>query len=99
MAQPNGTSASSKPTPPKPSNPPNQTLYLNNLPDKMQKTALRRQLYLLFSTHASVIDIIALRTMKMRGQAFVVFRDVTTATQVMRVVDGRQFFGRELVSK
>ncbi|CAM1506827.1 Fc.00g064680.m01.CDS01 [Cosmosporella sp. VM-42] len=77
--------------------PPNQTLYVNNLPSsKIQKNDLRTALYLLFSTYGPVLDVVALKTMSMRGQAHVVFRDVQAATQAMRSLEGQDFLGRQL---
>lgn len=52
---------------------------------------------MLFSTYGPVLDIVALKTMKMRGQAHVVFRDVQASTQAMRALDGQMFLGRQLV--
>ncbi|KFY17610.1 hypothetical protein V491_04964, partial [Pseudogymnoascus sp. VKM F-3775] len=77
--------------------PPNQTLYITNLPSsKIQKYDLRLSLYTLFSTYGPVLDVVAMKTMKMRGQAHVVFRDAQTATQAMRALKGFEFFGYEL---
>ncbi|KAF4962685.1 hypothetical protein FSARC_9246 [Fusarium sarcochroum] len=77
--------------------PPNQTLYVTNLQSsKVQKADLRTALYLLFSTYGPVLDVVALKTMKMRGQAHVVFRDVQSATQAMRSLEGQSFLGRDL---
>ncbi|KAK7422601.1 hypothetical protein QQZ08_009407 [Neonectria magnoliae] len=77
--------------------PPNQTLYVTNLPSaKVQKADLRTALYMLFSTYGPVLDVVALKTMTMRGQAHIVFRDVQTATQAMRALEGQEFLGREL---
>ncbi|RYO87872.1 hypothetical protein DL764_008802 [Monosporascus ibericus] len=77
--------------------PPNQTLYVTNLPSaKIQKSDLKTALYLLFSTYGPVLDVVALKTIKMRGQAHIVFRDVQAATQAMRSLEGFQFLGREL---
>lgn len=82
-----------------PSIPPNQTLYVTNLPSaKIQKEDLRTALYMLFSTYGSVLDVVALKTMKMRGQAHIVYKDIQTATQAMRALNGFEFFGREMVS-
>lgn len=78
--------------------PPNQTLYITNLPSvKIQKEELRTALYLLFSTYGPVIDVVALKTIKMRGQAHIVYRDIQTATQAMRSLDGFELLGREMV--
>ncbi|GAO15527.1 uncharacterized protein UV8b_02990 [Ustilaginoidea virens] len=77
--------------------PPNQTLYVTNLPSsKIQKADLRTALYLLFSTYGPVLDVVALKTMDMRGQAHIVYRDVQTATQAMRSLEGQEFLGRNL---
>lgn len=74
--------------------PPNQTLYITNLPSaKIQKEDLRTALYMLFSTYGPVLDVVALKTIKMRGQAFIVYRDIMTATQALRSLDGFEFFG------
>jgi len=77
--------------------PPNQTIYVTNLPSsKIQKADLRTALYMLFSTYGPVLDIVALKTMKMRGQAHITFRDIQAATQAMRSMDGQEFLGRQI---
>lgn len=73
------------------------SLYLTNLPEKIQKTDLRLSLYTLFSTYGPVLDVVAVRNNKMRGQAHVAFRDVHTSTQAMRTLQGFDFFGKEMV--
>lgn len=78
--------------------PPNQTLYVTNIPSKKPpKAQLRVLLYTLFSTYGPVLDVVALRTGKMRGQAHIVFRDINAATQAMRALQGWNFLGCELV--
>ena len=52
---------------------------------------------MLFSTYGPVLDVVALKTIQMRGQAHVVFRDVQAATQAMRSLDGQVFLGRQMV--
>ncbi|EFR01753.1 U1 small nuclear ribonucleoprotein A [Nannizzia gypsea CBS 118893] len=75
---------------------PNQTLYCTNLPDKIKKPDLRTALYTLFSTYGAVLDVVAMRSKGMRGQAHIVFRDVQTSTQAMRALQGFDFFGKEM---
>ena len=53
---------------------------------------------MLFSTYGPVLDVVALKTDKMRGQAHIVYRDIQTATQAMRSLDGSSFLGQEMVS-
>ncbi|GAD93519.1 RNA recognition motif containing protein [Paecilomyces variotii No. 5] len=76
---------------------PNQTLYVQNLPDKLRKPDLRLSLYTLFSTYGTVLDVVAMKTAKMRGQAHIVFRDVQSSTQALRALQGFDFFGKEMV--
>jgi RNA recognition motif-containing protein len=76
---------------------PNQSLYIQNLPEKLQKHDLKRNLYMLFTTYGPVLDVTAVKSSKMRGQAHVLFRDANTATQAMRHCQGLDFFGREMV--
>ncbi|PNS17807.1 hypothetical protein CAC42_3202 [Sphaceloma murrayae] len=46
-----------------------ETIYCRNLPDKLPKDDLKRELYMLFATYGPVLDVVALKTHKMRGQA------------------------------
>lgn len=76
---------------------PNTTLYINNLNDKVNKEELRIQLYALFATHGKVIDVVATKSPKMRGQAFLVFADLAGATSAMRACAGMVFYDKPLV--
>ncbi|KAH6646481.1 hypothetical protein BKA67DRAFT_664317 [Truncatella angustata] len=80
-----------------PPTPPNQTLYITGLPSsKIQKADLKTALYMLFSTYGPVFDVVVLKTLKMRGQAHVVFRDIQAATQAMRSLEGFVFLGQPM---
>jgi RNA recognition motif-containing protein len=78
-------------------NQPNPTLYINNLNDKVHKEELRSQLHALFSTYGKLLDVVALKTAKMRGQAFLVFSDLASATAAMRACEGMMFYDKPLV--
>ncbi len=77
---------------------PQATLYLNNLNEKIHKDELRIQLYALFTTYGKIIDIIASKSPAMRGQAFLVFSDLTGATSALRACDGMVFYDKPMVS-
>ena len=77
---------------------PNSTLYINNLNDKVTKDELKSQLYALFSTYGRIIDIIALKGQRMKGQAFLVFSDLAGATTAMRACEGMLFYDKPMVS-
>lgn len=73
-------------------------LYCTNLPDRrIQKQDLRTALYALFSTYGTVLDVVCMKTNKMRGQAHIVFRDVQASTQALRALQGFDFFGKQMV--
>ncbi|XP_061084316.1 U2 small nuclear ribonucleoprotein B'' [Conger conger] len=75
---------------------PNHTIYINNVNDKIKKEELKRSLYALFSQFGQVIDIVALKTMKMRGQAFVVFRELGSSTNALRQLQGFPFYNKPM---
>ncbi|KAJ1964331.1 hypothetical protein H4R35_007155 [Dimargaris xerosporica] len=75
---------------------PKETLYIHHLNEKVRKDELRRSLYHLFSAYGRVLDVRAYRTHRLRGQAFVVFRDVTAATMALRQLNGFLFYDKPL---
>mmetsp|Transcript_57364 Transcript_57364/g.151059 ORF Transcript_57364/g.151059 Transcript_57364/m.151059 type:complete len:255 (+) Transcript_57364:103-867(+) len=75
---------------------PNQTIYVNNLNDKLSKDILRRELYVLFSQFGSILDIVAMKTPKMRGQAFIVFQDIRAASIALSKLQDFEFYGKRL---
>jgi len=75
---------------------PNQTVYVHNLNEKMKLSDLKTNLYHLFSQHGSVLDIHARKTYKLRGQAWIIFNDVSSATKAVKEADGADFFGKKL---
>jgi U2 small nuclear ribonucleoprotein B'' len=80
------------------SNQPSPTLYVNNLNDKVHKDELRSQLYALFSTYGKIIDVVAIKSPKLKGQAFLVFSDLASATTAMRSLEGMVFYDKPMVS-
>lgn len=76
---------------------PNTTLYINNLNDKINKEEIRSQLYSLFTTYGKLIDVVSTKTPKMRGQAFLVFTDLASATAALRACDGMVFYNKPMV--
>lgn len=79
---------------------PNQSLYVKNLNEKINKDDLKRALYILFSTYGPVLDIVTTRKSAkgkpMRGQAHICFRDIQTSTQAMRALQGFEMFDKEM---
>lgn len=76
---------------------PNNTIYINNLNEKIKKDELKKSLYAIFSQFGQILDIVALKTLKMRGQAFVIFKEIASATNALRSMQGFPFYDKPMV--
>ncbi|KAF9597745.1 hypothetical protein IFM89_021232 [Coptis chinensis] len=76
--------------------PPNQTIYIKNLNEKVKKDELKRSLYALFSQYGRILDVVALKTAKLRGQAWVVFSEVTAASNAVRSMQNFPFYDKPM---
>ena len=59
---------------------------------------LKKSLYAIFSQFGEIMDIVALKTLKMRGQAFVAFKEISSATNALRSMQGFPFYDKAMVS-
>jgi len=75
---------------------PNNTIYINNLNEKIKKEELKKSLYAIFSQFGQIIDIVALKTLKMRGQAFVIFKEIQSSTNALRSMQGFPFYDKPM---
>ena len=57
---------------------------------------LKKSLYAIFSQFGQILDIVALKTLKMRGQAFVIFQDITAATTAAKSMQGFPFYDKPM---
>lgn len=76
--------------------PPNQTLYVNNLNEKIKIAELKCCLLELFAAYGEVVDIVAAGSQAKRGQAFVVFRDISCATNALRALQNFLFLDKPM---
>ena len=77
--------------------PPSQTLYVQNLTEKVKKAPLKKSLYVAFSPFGRVVDIVHCRSNALRGQAWVVFGDVACATAAMAKLQSFPLFDKPMV--
>lgn len=75
---------------------PNHTIYINNLNEKIKKEELKKSLYAIFSQFGQILDIVAIKTLKMRGQAFVIFKEIASATNALRSMQGFPFYEKPM---
>ena len=59
----------------------NETLYINHLNEKIKTDLLRENLYYLFSQYGDVLEINLRKSRKMKGQAFIVYKDINDASR------------------
>jgi len=76
--------------------PPNQTLYVNNLNEKIKIPDLKCTLLELFSAYGEVVDIVAAASLKKKAQAFIIFRDISCATNALRALQGFVFLDKPM---
>ena len=75
---------------------PRETVYVNNLNDRINQEETKKSLYAAFSQFGPILDVVAMRTYKMRGQAFIVFRDISSASQAVRQMQGFPFYDKPM---
>ena len=76
---------------------PSPTLYLNRLDERIHVEDLRSLLFELCSQFSLVIDVVAAQTLRKKGQAFVVFDDIPSATLALRYLrQGQTLLGKEI---
>ncbi|KAI8128242.1 U1 small nuclear ribonucleoprotein A [Lucilia cuprina] len=77
---------------------PNQTIYITHsyYNEKIKKEELKKSLYAIFSQFGQILDIVALKTLKMRGQAFVIFKEIGSASNALRTMQGFPFYDKPM---
>ncbi|KAI3430726.1 hypothetical protein D9Q98_005312 [Chlorella vulgaris] len=75
---------------------PNQTIYVANLQQKIKKQELKQLLFCLFGQFGKIIDIVTMRTDRLRGQAWIVFSDISAATAALRGMQDFPFFEKPM---
>ena len=75
---------------------PNQTIYINNLNEKIKKEVLKKSIYSAFSQFGKILDVTCCKGIRLRGQAWVCFADVASATNALRQMQGPFVFFERL---
>lgn len=66
--------------------------------DALNCTAdLKKAVYAIFSQFGKILDVVALKTYRLRGQAWVVFADIRSAGEAIRTMQGFPFFDKPMV--
>ncbi len=76
---------------------PNCTLYIQNLNEKASIPTLKYDLLRKFSAFGQILEFNAKKSLKMRGQAFVVFSTEASAKKALQELQGRPLYGKPMV--
>ncbi|KAF3436464.1 hypothetical protein FNV43_RR23556 [Rhamnella rubrinervis] len=76
--------------------PPNVTIYINNLNEKIKLEELKKSLHAVFSQFGKILEVLAFKTLKHKGQAWVVFDDVSSASNALRQMQGFPFYDKPM---
>ncbi|GAU11230.1 hypothetical protein TSUD_342200 [Trifolium subterraneum] len=77
--------------------PQNVTIYINNLNEKIKIEELKKSLHAVFSQFGKILEVLAFKTLKHKGQAWVIFEDVTSASNALRQMQGFPFYDKPMV--
>ena len=69
---------------------------MKNLEERIKPEQLKEALNEIFSEYGNVIDLIAKRNLKAKGQAFIVFDDTDAATRAIEEVQGFELFEKPM---
>jgi len=87
------------PAPPQPSQEPeyvSETLYIQNLNEKIKIPVLKASLRGLFKSYGEVLDVVAHSNLRMRGQAFVSFESAEVAKKALKEVRGFPLYSKPM---
>lgn len=72
------------------------TLYVNNLNDKINAETLKKSLREVFAAFGGIIDIIAMKSLKRRGQAWIIFKEQSSASNALKSLQGFPFYNKPM---
>lgn len=67
------------------------------LTNQLSFLELKKSLYAIFSQFGQILDIVAMKTLKTRGQAFVIFKEIASATTALSSMQGFPFYEKPMV--
>ncbi|QPH04517.1 hypothetical protein C2857_001591 [Epichloe festucae Fl1] len=78
------------------SNLPISTVYVQNLEERIKTQQLSETLKTIFSEFGTIIDIVAKKNLRAKGQAFIVYDDPTSATDAIDELQGFELFDKPM---
>jgi len=69
-------------------------VYASNLEERIKITDLVESLRELFAEYGNIVDVIAKKSLKRRGQAFIIYDNVESAQSAIDEINGFEIFGK-----
>ncbi|CEI95026.1 hypothetical protein RMCBS344292_09227 [Rhizopus microsporus] len=76
---------------------PNRTVYVSNLNEKVKLDVLKNSLRTLFKQFGEVLDVVAHRNIRMRGQAFIAYPDEECAAKAIKELQHFVLYDKPMV--
>jgi len=75
---------------------PCQTIYVNNLNEKIRHDELKKALTAVFKQFGTIVEIVAMKSMRRKGQAYISFTKLDEAVQAQKAMQGFPLFQKPL---
>ncbi|KAJ9644916.1 uncharacterized protein PV06_08792 [Exophiala oligosperma] len=77
-------------------NAPSSTVYVKNLEERIKIDQLKEALTEIFSEYGNIIDLVAKKNLKAKGQAFIVFDSADDAAKAIEEINGFELFDKPM---
>ena len=74
----------------------NNTLYINNLNEKININELKHELLELLLKYGKIFEIRMSKSLKLKGQAFITFENINDSKKALNELNGYELFGKKL---
>merc|ERR1719387_922850 len=74
----------------------NQTLYVSNIEDKIKTKGIKKILYEVFSQFGKILDVLVIKKLSLRGQAWIIFADILSATNALQGMQAFPILGKPI---
>lgn len=75
---------------------PIETIYVNNLNDKVPLSKLKAELQVVFQKYGTIVQLTAHRNLKMKGQAFITYENKESSRAAMEKLQDHELFGKKV---
>ena len=72
------------------------SVYVKNIEERIKLEVVTETLRELFSEYGTIVDIVAKKNLKAKGQAFIVFDNATSAENAIDELNGFEVFEKQL---